>query len=147
MIFVPILSPDPLQLHPDFSGWLPVSPPSPQRPLCLSAMPSGHISLNEQLRKEMLDKGSAFRFLIQPDGKAIALFPNSEGSYSFPKGGRTKDEDFTRQLVALNIPLPARYRMTWNEECGAWVGLLEETACKNALQASLTRRRRKDARA
>ena len=145
-----IVSHDPATFYPDFSGWLQVSRPSQQHPPYLSATTSGHIYLNDTLQKEMKAASSplTFRFLLQPDGKALALLPKNDGPYRFPKGGRIKDYDFTRHLVSLNIPLPARYRMAWNEACTGWVGVLEESACQNALQTSLSRGRpRKERRA
>ena len=143
---MPVDSFEPSSLHPDFTAWLPVVHPSAQNPVYLSALPSGHLTLNERLIKEMSASPLAFRFLLQPDGKALALFPQEGGSYRFPKGGRIRDQAFTRRLVSLNIPLPARYRIAWNESCGAWIGVLEEDNSKRALEASLIRGHRRKER-
>ena len=135
---------DPSTLVVDFLELLLVPrPESISFPYAVNISSSGHMSLNQKLYDELVKEcpNLEFEFRIQTDRKLLALRVSDQPNYKFPKGGRIKDVAFSRTLVEYGIPLPARYKVAWNQAANAWVGVLVESqplSGKTALTQSLS---------
>ena len=125
--------------------------PQPQRfsPVCaINISASGQVTLNKNLLEAVRSRTGSLRLGFarhKQNSKILLLFPTDTPNYSFSACGTRRDREFSRSLVAGGIPLPARYIVEWNEEAGAWVGILKGELSKNALAQSLngSRGRRK----
>lgn len=139
---------DPTKMHLDESLLEPVLPPdSSLNGMAVSITPSGHIAMNQRLCEAVAQTAPTLRmdFSAYRDRTCILLRPTAAGSYKFPKGGRIKDLGFSRSLVEAGIPLPARYKVAWNEASKGWVGILEtqiQSSAKQALAESLRSRKK-----
>lgn len=119
-------------------------------PFILSVSKDGFVALGERLRTEMLKRDGAlcFEFRLEPGSQTLALIPQQNGTYQFPKGGRIKDEETSKRLIQDGISLPARYHVAYNEGVQAWVGCLAGAPCGSreaALRKALSKPSRRKA--
>ena len=94
----------------------------------INISPSGYVSLNKYLMEEISARMDTFKLGFachKQDKRILLLFPTDTPNYTFPSGGSRRD------------PLPARYAVAWNEQAGAWVGVLTGERVQDSLAASL----------
>lgn len=106
----------------------------------INISPSGYVSLNKYLMEEISARMDTFKLEFachKQDKRILLLFPTDTPNYTFPSGGSRRDPAFTQSLVQDGIALPARYAVAWNEQAGAWVGVLTGERVQDSLAASL----------
>ena len=97
----------------------------------ITALNNGEISLGAALRRSMDKKmGGEWKVDIYAtdDMKIMALQPNEEGKFRYPKNGRRVFRDYVFELKKKGYKIPATYEVEWNEQLQSWVGVLKEVA-------------------
>ena len=105
----------------DLSRFSVVEPPQDKRKvLAIGISESGHLAMNERFLAVI--KKLNVEFQVSDDKRMILIGDEEDGSYTFPKSGRIKDEDFVKSLLDSGLAVPCRYIMKYSEEMKLWVG-------------------------
>ena len=68
----------------------------------------------------------AFAVALSMDLSEVLMIPNCTEEVRFAKNGRTKDAELVKEIWKKKLPEQIEYIMKWNDENGAWVGMLNQ---------------------
>ena len=98
----------------------------------ITALERGVLSMNTEMRKSLSEKlgdnSWNLEFYATEDMKILALQPERQSSFKFPKNGRRQFKSYVEGLVSKGYKIPATYHVEWNERLQSWVGVLQEVA-------------------
>ena len=97
----------------------------------ITAFENGDIAMGAELRKSMSEKMSdvwKIKLYATDDMKILAVQPNVNSDFSYPKNGRKKFKSYVGSLKAKGYKIPATFNVEWNEKIQSWVGILQEVA-------------------
>lgn len=97
----------------------------------IMAFQNGEISFGAALRKSMEEKlGNDWKieFYSMEDMKVLAVHPNEQSGFRYPKNGRRSFKTYVEELKRKGYAVPAVYNVEWNEKMQPWVGVLQEVA-------------------
>ena len=87
---------------------------------------NGQMSMNSTFLKATDER--AFAVALSMDLSEVLMIPNCTEEVRFAKNGRTKDAELVKEIWKKKMPEQIEYIMKWNDENGAWVGLLNQKA-------------------
>ena len=67
-----------------------------------------------------------FAVALSMDLSEVLMIPNCTEEVRFAKNGRTKDAELVKEIWKKKLPEQIEYIMKWNDENGAWVGMLNQ---------------------
>ena len=97
----------------------------------IMAFQNGEISFGAALRKSMEEKlGNDWKieFYSMDDLKVLAVHPNGQSGFRYPKNGRRNFKSYVEELKRSGYAIPAVYKVEWNEKMQSWIGVLQEVA-------------------
>lgn len=105
----------------DLSRFSVVEPPQDKRKvLAIGISESGYLAMNERFLAVI--KKLNVEFQVSDDKRMILIGDEAEGSYTFPKSGRIKDEQFVQSVLDAGLAVPCRYIMKYSDDKKLWVG-------------------------
>lgn len=87
---------------------------------------NGQMSMNSTFLKATDER--AFAVALSMDLSEVLMIPNCTEEVRFAKNGRTKDAELVKEIWKKKLPEQIEYIMKWNDENGAWVGMLNQKA-------------------
>lgn len=100
-----------------------IKPQKPRQPeLKVTIIEAGEIRLNSALHKCISSQRIAV--YLSKDLRKMILCSNGEDAMEFTKAGTAKNREITEILREKRIPFPASFTVKWNEDYGAWEGIL-----------------------
>lgn len=111
----------------------------------IMAFENGDIAMGAELRKSMDEKMTdvwKIKLYATDDMKILAVQPNMNSDFRYPKNGRRKFKPYVERLKSKGYKIPATYNVEWNEKMQSWIGILQEVA----ESPRLTNGRRKNAK-
>ncbi|MBO4558884.1 MAG: hypothetical protein J5712_02275 [Lachnospiraceae bacterium] len=85
---------------------------------------NGQMSMNSTFLKATDER--AFAVALSMDLSEVLMIPNCTEEVRFAKNGRTKDAELVKEIWKKKMPEQIEYIMKWNDENGAWVGMLNQ---------------------
>jgi hypothetical protein len=85
---------------------------------------NGQMSMNSTFLKATDER--AFAVALSMDLSEVLMIPNCTEEVRFAKNGRTKDAELVKEIWKKKLPEQIEYIMKWNDENGAWVGMLNQ---------------------
>ena len=85
---------------------------------------NGQMSMNSTFLKATDER--AFAVALSMDLSEVLMIPNCTEEVRFAKNGRTKDAELVEEIWKKKMPEQIEYIMKWNDENGAWVGMLNQ---------------------
>jgi hypothetical protein len=85
---------------------------------------NGQMSMNSTFLKATDER--AFAVALSMDLSEVLMIPNCTEEVRFAKNGRTKDVELVKEIWKKKLPEQIEYIMKWNDENGAWVGMLNQ---------------------
>lgn len=85
---------------------------------------NGQMSMNSTFLKATDER--AFAVALSMDLSEVLMIPNCTEEVRFAKNGRTKDAELVKEIWKKKLPEQIEYIMKWNDENGAWVGILNQ---------------------
>ena len=85
---------------------------------------NGQMSMNNTFLKATDER--AFAVALSMDLSEVLMIPNCTEEVRFAKNGRTKDAELVKEIWKKKMPEQIEYIMKWNDENGAWVGMLNQ---------------------
>ena len=85
---------------------------------------NGQMSMNSPFLKATDER--AFAVALSMDLSEVLMIPNCTEEVRFAKNGRTKDAELVKEIWKKKMPEQIEYIMKWNDENGAWVGMLNQ---------------------
>lgn len=85
---------------------------------------NGQMSMNSIFLKATDER--AFAVALSMDLSEVLMIPNCTEEVRFAKNGRTKDAELVKEIWKKKLPEQIEYIMKWNDENGAWVGVLNQ---------------------
>ena len=85
---------------------------------------NGQMSMNSTFLKATDER--TFAVALSMDLSEVLMIPNCTEEVRFAKNGRTKDAELVKEIWKKKLPEQIEYIMKWNDENGAWVGVLNQ---------------------
>lgn len=85
---------------------------------------NGQMSMNSTFLKATDER--TFAVALSMDLSEVLMIPNCTEEVRFAKNGRTKDAELVKEIWKKKLPEQIEYIMKWNDENGAWVGMLNQ---------------------
>lgn len=85
---------------------------------------NGQMSMNSTFLKATDER--AFAVALSMDLSEVLMIPNCTEEVRFAKNGRTKDAELVKEIWKKKLPEQIEYIMKWNDENGAWIGMLNQ---------------------
>lgn len=85
---------------------------------------NGQMSMNSTFLKATDER--AFAVALSMDLSEVLMIPNCTEEVRFAKNGRIKDAELVKEIWKKKMPEQIEYIMKWNDENGAWVGMLNQ---------------------
>ena len=85
---------------------------------------NGQMSMNSTFLKATDER--AFAVALSMDLSEVLMIPNCTEEVRFAKNGRIKDAELVKEIWTKKLPEQIEYIMKWNDENGAWVGMLNQ---------------------
>lgn len=85
---------------------------------------NGQMSMNSTFLKATDER--AFAVALSMDLSEVLMIPNCTEEVRFAKNGRIKDAELVKEIWKKKLPEQIEYIMKWNDENGAWVGMLNQ---------------------
>jgi len=84
---------------------------------------NGELKLNSALMKKINECN--IEIFVSKDLRTIILNPLGMRAHKFTKAGTAKNREMVMMLKKLRIKFPIIYTVEWNEDVGAWEGVLD----------------------
>ncbi len=114
----------------DMKDWTPLERRSDT--MKVTALHTGEIVLGAELRRcisnKLNDKGMNVKIYATDDMKVLAIRPDFQSKFKYPKNGRRNFKEYVGNLKLKGYKIPAVYNVEWNEQLQSWVGILQEVA-------------------
>ena len=85
---------------------------------------NGQMSMNSTFLKATDER--AFAVALSMDLSEVLMIPNCTEEVRFAKNGRIKDAELVKEIWKKKLPEQIEYILKWNDENGAWVGMLNQ---------------------
>lgn len=88
----------------------------------------GEMIISSGLKRELLKNGQMLKITIElaNELRLLKISQSENHGFKFPKTGRMKFLELMQRLEQKGYGLPAIYKIEWNENAGAWIGVLDE---------------------